>query len=240
MAKGYMRVGKVGQTDLRVHWSAPIALLLWVLAFGESGAWGEVTAVVLGIYLAHGLGHWAVAKAQKFKVHRLEMGPLGVHAGYSGHGTQSAHTWVAFGGVMAHILIGMAMVLVPGSGTVFQAAVGVNLVLGAANLVPAGTLDGADGWPLAMGAARRTGHRKSSNQRARLVQEVDDDFGHPPKRRTRGRSEESGLQVSASEAEVPPDLVEMAELLMAQARRDAKLRTEGDDDSVGPAAIDEE
>lgn len=225
MAKGYMRAGRVAGVELRLHWSSPFALLLWTLAFGSGGRWLEVAAVVSLVYLVHGFGHWAVARGQGFKVHRLELSPLGVHGTYSGTGPRSARTWVAFGGVMAHMLLGMAFFLVPSSGPVWQAAVGVNLLLGAINLLPAGSLDGAEGWPLVMGPSE-TGHSPTSThpsaQRARLVRELDRDMGHPRGRRRVRRPPTP----TPREPPIPAELVDLADQLMEQARADVRRRTE--------------
>lgn len=239
MGKGYMRLGKVGGTAMRMHWSAPIALVVWALAFGAAGRWIEVFAAVLLVYFAHGLGHWIVARGQKFKVNGLGLGPLGVHVSYSGQGTRSAHTWVAFGGVMAHMLVGMACVVLPSSGPVWQAAVGVNLVLGAVNLVPAGTLDGAKGWPLITGAARASPSSMSSSsrhpaaQRARWFQEVDQGLGHPPKQPAAGRRRQKRRPQAPTDIDMPAEVVKLADQLMLQARSDARQRSKGGDPSEG-------
>ena len=236
MGKGYMRLGKVGGTTMRMHWSAPIAVVLWSVAFGANGRWIEVGAAVVAIYLAHGLGHWLVARGHKFQVHGLDLGPLGVYASYSGQGPRSAHTWVAFGGVMAHMLIGMACAVMPSSGPVWQAAVGVNVVLGAVNLVPAGTLDGAKGWPLAMGAAQWSppaSSRHPAAQRARWVREVDQGVGHPPSSRPAARGRKAKRESSSSEVDVPPEVVKLADQLMMQARRDARQRVADADSAAG-------
>ena len=150
---------------------------------------------------------------------------------------------VAFGGVMAHGVLAMLLFLFPIESSAWTAAVGVNLVMGAVNLIPAGTLDGADGWPLATGRARRAGHRPTSTHpaatRARLVREVDAQIGHPPIRRPRPKRGQE-RQLSGDEPAVPPELVEQAELLMQQARRDAMARVRDSDGGLGPAGITEE
>ncbi len=241
MANGFLRVGTLGRVDLRLHWAAPIAMLVWVLVFGRAGTWAEVSAAVVCIYLIHGLGHFAVARAVRFKVHRLEMGPIGVRAEYSGRGSRTSHMWVAFGGVMAHGVVAMLLFMFPSESSGWTAAMFTNLGMGMVNLIPMGALDGADGWSLAARSGRHAAHRSDSNHpaatRSRLLREVDSQLGHSPSARPSRPAGQGVLELSGVE-DVPQELVEQADFLMNQARRDAKAKVRnrtGEAGSSGPS-----
>ena len=117
------------------------------------------------IIIVHELGHAAAVKWSGFSVYGIDVTGLGGHCRWRGRGTDLERAWIAWGGVLAQmvllllVLIARAIWGAPQSRAgllASEAFVGINLWIAALNLVPIRPLDGADAWRL-FGELERSG-----------------------------------------------------------------------------------
>jgi Zn-dependent protease len=159
--QGYLRLGRLSGIDLRVHWSFPVGALIFTRARFEPVLWLSFVAIIV----VHELGHAAAVKASGFTVCGIDVTGLGGHCRFRGRGSDLETAWIAWGGVLAQMLLLLVVLIVraiwgaPQSRAgllASEAFVGVNLWIAALNLVPMRPLDGADAWRL-FGELERSG-----------------------------------------------------------------------------------
>lgn len=161
LQQGYLRLGRLAGTDLRVHWSLPVGALLFTRARFEPILWTCFAVIII----VHELGHAAAVKAAGFSVCGIDMTGLGGHCRWRGRASDLERAWIAWGGVLAQtlllfvVLIARAIWGAPQSRAgllASEAFVSINLWIAALNLVPFRPLDGADAWRL-FGELERSG-----------------------------------------------------------------------------------
>jgi len=151
MERGFIRVGKFGGAEVRLHFFAIVAFVL--LGFFSSRPLLGVAA--FAILVVHELGHAALAWRAGFEVFAIELSVLQGACRYRGNLTPRAEAVVAWGGVLAQVVLlalswGARELLHPGEGSflgdVVEAWFVPNLVILGTNLLPLGGLDGAKAW----------------------------------------------------------------------------------------------
>jgi Zn-dependent protease len=202
--RGFLTVGKVFGAPLRVHWSAPLGLLItgffvWPIALG--------TGLVI---LLHELGHAVVARRMGVRVVRIDVLPFGGRCLWSGNPRPMERAAIAWGGVLAQLLLllvtaGLVKQLgFPQAGILDGLCMAFTLINGLllfTNLIPVEPLDGAEAWPLLRMAWRNA-------RRARLQ----------PRRSVAARVPHVTAR-ALDRAEVPPELAKAMREALEQARR---------------------
>lgn len=157
MENGFFRLGRFGGAPVRVHWSAPVAVVLFSLLLNgfrfAPWAWGALVVLVL----AHELGHAALVRAFRLHLASVDVHGLGGACNYYGTPTPIRRALVAWGGVFGQavllVLALPALFLLPlGTPLWVREVVSVliysNLYLMAINLLPVPGLDGGEAWKL--------------------------------------------------------------------------------------------
>ena len=151
---GYLRVGRIRDADLRLHWS----LLIVAIVMIGIGSGVALIALVL-LVLAHELGHFVLARRCGLAVYRIDITPIG---GTCTFDATSATPWdravIAWGGVLAQLalfvpaLIFVKLVPMPTGpvehylSQVLAVLLPLNLMMLLFNLVPMAPLDGHLAW----------------------------------------------------------------------------------------------
>ena len=150
---GYTTLFKIRGMPVRLHWS----FLAGMLVFGglrfAPGIW-------LGYFIliaAHELGHGFLAQRFGCRIRSLDVHGFGGLCSYSGRPTELQGSVIAWGGVLAQLLIFLGTQLLlrslgpPTTGFWIDAAyvfTRVNLLIAALNLIPLSGFDGARAWRL--------------------------------------------------------------------------------------------
>lgn len=159
--QGYLRIGRLAGIDLRVHWSFPVGALLFTRARFEPVLWFSFLVIIV----VHELGHAAAVKSSGFSVSGIDVTGLGGQCRWRGRGSDLERAWIAWGGVLAQLLLLVVTLIVraiwgpPQSRAALlasEAFIDINLWIAALNLVPFAPLDGAEAWRL-FGELERSG-----------------------------------------------------------------------------------
>jgi Zn-dependent protease len=146
-------VARVSGIPLQLHFSLPIGILL----FGGLHVRPIFWLAALFVIVIHELGHAAMVRITGHHVTRIVLHGAGGLCFWTGDATKIARAQIAWGGVLAQLLILAPAYLVgtvwgdelpPWSGEVSYAFVRMNLWLIAINLIPAPRFDGYEAWPL--------------------------------------------------------------------------------------------
>ena len=147
-------LGRLFGIEIKLHWSMPVLLLVFLFAIQGSMGIGLFGAAMLllsleAIVLLHELGHSLVAKSYGLQVIDITFWPLGGMARMSRipENTRIEATIALAGPAVNFVLAGIAMPIAwLAGGTEFGALTGtfalMNLVLGGFNLLPAFPMDG--------------------------------------------------------------------------------------------------
>ena len=232
MPSGFLRVATIGSTTVRVHWVAP---LVWFIGGAtanraELALSGMLAAVV--VYAVHAVGHAFLAHFYRLQLNRVDVDGLGASVATSGRATRGVHARVAFGGVIAHLVFGVVLMAVAGSGSELgRQMLRVNVLLGVVNLLPFGRLDGATGWRHLTAVLKQPmgpphpGSAQLVRRSREMVREVDRELGHSKVTRPTGEpSQEEAPAPMASDVETLRELERQAESLMSQVRADVHHR----------------
>jgi Zn-dependent protease len=150
---GYFRVGRLAGVDLRLHWSVPVAALVFGSLRFEPVLW----LAFLVVLLVHELGHALMIRCLGFPITGVDMTGFGGHCRFRGGADALEHALIAWGGIVAQCLLLLGSwlgVFAFGHPTshagllVEHAFVEVNLWIVALNLLPFTPLDGARAWRL--------------------------------------------------------------------------------------------
>jgi Zn-dependent protease len=173
-SRGHLTLGRFRGAPVRVHWSAPIAMLVFTRFRFAPGAWLGFVLLVL----AHELGHAAMVAASGLEVLAADVHGLGGVCRWQGYPTPFQRALIAWGGVLAQAALGLGTLLVLavlGSPEGVFAAdladvfLGTNLWVALVNLIPIPPLDGAEAWTIVpILAARRRRRRAVAAERARV------------------------------------------------------------------------
>lgn len=177
-SKGSLTIGRFRGAPIRVHWSTPIGLFVFAGFRFAPGAWiGFVLLVLL-----HELGHAAVVAACRHRVIAAEVYALGGLCHWDGRATPLQRALIAWGGVLAQLLAGVAVLVAvalfgrpgqPFAADLVDTFLRTNLWLCLLNLVPLPPLDGAEAWRIVPILAQRRRQRREA-ARLRKRPELDD------------------------------------------------------------------
>lgn len=176
---GHLRLGRIGGAPIRVHWSAPLVIVLLSLLLNEfrivPGAWLGILILII----VHEIGHAVVVRAFGLGLLAVDVRGIGGQCQWYGHPTPIRRAIIAWGGVLGQAVV-LAIALpasyfLPGGtpGFVVEmvgAFVYANLYLMVFNLLPIPGFDGAEAWKLFGRDGlpawwRQRFHRKAKKQR---------------------------------------------------------------------------
>lgn len=188
---GYWTVVRVRGAPVKLHWSIPVAAVLFD---GFRFNPGFILGFVLLVFL-HELGHALLVWRTKHRVTAIEVNGLGGLCHWAGDATAYERSLIAWGGVLMQAALYVAVwIALRTSGpppnaflwsflSVFQ---GANLWLIALNLIPLPPLDGAEAWQIFQHWKKRRGPVPSGSWRdaGRNTQRawLDQMKNAPPKR----------------------------------------------------------
>ena len=140
---GSFQLGTAFGIPIRMHWTFPLVLLLFVSR--PNPALGLLFGLTLfGCVLLHELGHSLVARSFGIRVMDITFWPLGGMARMTRMPEDARkEALIALAGPAVNfVLAGAGLLLVPFLPEVGMAFVGINLMLGVFNLLPAFPMDG--------------------------------------------------------------------------------------------------
>jgi stage IV sporulation protein FB len=150
-SSGFIDIGRVRGMPLRVHWTTPIGVFL-LSGFSFNPL---VWIAILGLMIAHELGHAMLARRYRLRVVSIDVTPIGGVCRLEGDPTVHEAAVVAWGGVLAQaVILVIALLVQPLVHVIafglldgfFDTLIRSNLVLMALNLLPVEPLDGAMAW----------------------------------------------------------------------------------------------
>lgn len=200
--RGHVTVPRLFGVPVHLHWSLiPGAFLFGRFAWAP-GAWLAFALVIL----AHELGHAVLVRRLGARPTGIELHALGGECGWRGEVSPLGRSVIAWGGVLAQLLL--AACALPLSGVVtsplgaglVSALLGPNLWLVAINLIPVRPLDGAEAWLLVPRLLLR--RRRPP----------------PPQRREPGSALLTELVLHDELGEIAPQTKRLVDDLLAQAR----------------------
>jgi Zn-dependent protease len=165
LARGYLTLGRIRGVPVRVHWTTPLGALL----FGGFALVPAFWLSFLVLVITHELGHALLAWRAGHRVLSIDVTGFGGLCRLVGVPTAWHRSTIAWGGVLAQlVLLGLAVgvaALTPLGASrwgveLLSAFTGTNLMLIVLNLLPIPPLDGAEAWRLLPQlVARRRGRR---------------------------------------------------------------------------------
>jgi stage IV sporulation protein FB len=150
---GFFRVGRLAGVELRLHWSVPLAALVFGSLRFEPILWLSFIAVIV----VHELGHALLVRGMGYRLSGIDLTGYGGQCRFNGTADAFDHAIIAWGGVLAQLglLIGTLLVMLVfgepsgSSGKLVEHAfVEINLWIVGINLLPFPPLDGARAWRL--------------------------------------------------------------------------------------------
>jgi stage IV sporulation protein FB len=178
---GFLQIARIRGAPVRIHWSVALGALFFTGLRFEPAAWFAFLALVL----VHELGHAAVVLACRLRVVGIDVLAFGGVCRWSGDSTPMQRAVIAWGGVLAQLLllgVTEGVVLATGAPTsslgweLVSVFTTTNLWLAAVNLLPIPPLDGATAWTIfrAWKTRPRATQRDDRMARARLdVQKLE-------------------------------------------------------------------
>jgi Zn-dependent protease len=170
---GYFQIARIRGAPVRIHWSVVLGALFFTGMRFEPAAWLAFLALVL----IHELGHAAVVLACGRRVVGIEVLAFGGVCRWSGEATPMQRALIAWGGVLAQVVLYAAtwgVVLATGGPTsrfgmeLVSVFTQTNLWVAMLNLLPIPPLDGAIAWSIVgVWKARRRVSRGERLARAR-------------------------------------------------------------------------
>lgn len=179
--KGSLVVGRFRGAPIRIHWTTPLGVLFFSGLNFAPGAWLAFVLVIL----VHELGHAVAVAACRQRTVAIDVHGFGGLCWWEGDATPLQRAIIAWGGVIAQAVLGIATLLVLAiSGqpeSVFAAQLlgaflAPNFWMIVLNLLPMPPLDGAEAWkivPILAARARRrravAAARTQSEQSAKIA-----------------------------------------------------------------------
>jgi hypothetical protein len=178
--RGYLPLGAWQGVPIRVHWSTPIACLIFSGFSFRPVAW----FAILTLILFHELGHAFVVKRAGGKVLSADLTAFGGVCRWQGEVSNVGRAAIAWGGVWAQLLVYVITAATlffwgqPSNHATQELAsvyTSSNLWMAMFNLIPIPPLDGAEAWKLFPALARRTKKRaeKREHQRVRDIAQAN-------------------------------------------------------------------
>jgi stage IV sporulation protein FB len=153
LGTGYYQVGRVAGVALRWHWS----VLAGAVMFGGLSFEPLLWLAFLFVLVVHELGHALLVRSFGFRTVGMEITGWGGHCRWRGAADGLAQACIAWGGIVAQLLLlvvtwGVRAALGAPHGAVAElvaeAFINVNLWIIGMNLLPFAPLDGARAWRL--------------------------------------------------------------------------------------------
>lgn len=150
-SSGFVKVGRLREMPLRVHWTTPLGVFLLSGFSFNPFVWLSILALMI----AHEMGHAILARRYRLRVVSIDVTPIGGACQLEGDPTLHEAAVVAWGGVLAQaVLLVVALLARPlfhvvtfgVLDDVFDILIRSNLILMALNLLPIEPLDGATAW----------------------------------------------------------------------------------------------
>lgn len=151
--QGYLRVARLFGTTIRIHWSAPLAAIL----FGGFRVAPVFWASFIVLVLAHELGHAFVVRLAKAHPRSVDLTGYGGLCTWTGRVSRIQRACIAWGGVWAQLVLLILAYALRGILGAPTTAAGMdvldvftrsNLWMIGFNLIPLPPLDGAEAWQL--------------------------------------------------------------------------------------------
>lgn len=148
---GYFRVGRLSGVELRLHWSVPVGAVV----FGALEVAPVVWLAYLLVLAVHALGHALIIESLGLELSGVDATGYGGQCRFRGSADALEHAVIAWGGVLAQLVLLALSALVSWSAgplssqvalDVLHTFIEVNLWVVAVNLLPFAPLDGARGW----------------------------------------------------------------------------------------------
>ncbi len=167
---GWWSVGKISGVPIRLHWSALLGALFFSGFRFAPGSWLGFVLVIL----VHELGHAAVVKITRQRVHGVTIHGMGGECQWSGNATPIQRACIAWGGVWGQLALFVAVLPFASLLALSLGRMGAelayaltwgSLLLAAINLIPFGPLDGVEAWKLPGLLAQRFRRRRSAPAR---------------------------------------------------------------------------
>ncbi|MBZ0117043.1 MAG: hypothetical protein K8H88_08620 [Sandaracinaceae bacterium] len=179
--RGYVTLARFRGAPIRLHWSIPLGALVFTGFSFAPGAWIGIVALIV----LHEVGHAILVRARGLHTVSIDVHGLGGVCRYEGDPTPLSRAIIAWGGVLAQILVyavTRAVLAFTGSPEpqilreLVWSLLGPNLWMIAINLLPVAPLDGAEAWKLPGMLWRRWRKRRSHQkiQRARKAMQARD------------------------------------------------------------------
>lgn len=163
-ASGFVRFGRWRGAPILWHWTLPIGLYVLSGMRVSLVSWVSVTLLVL----LHELGHSFFVRRYGARVLSIKMMPVGGLCSWEGDVTEVERSVIAWGGVLAQILVWLATTLALAlvrplpRAWMYDVATSwttSNGFLIALNLMPVQPLDGYDAWRLPLRTLQRAAQR---------------------------------------------------------------------------------
>lgn len=133
---------RMRRLPVRIHWSTPVGLFV----FGGLTLSPLLWLVLVGTTLVHELGHVVFVRRFRLTVVSVDLHGLGGTCRWVGPATPLQAAVIAWGGVLAQLVVVAVAVAVPGR--IPGLVVAVNAYLIALNLLPFEPFDGGRAWAL--------------------------------------------------------------------------------------------
>lgn len=160
MSYGWWTLGRFRGAPIRVHWTILVMMVVWSRFTFAPVFWLGFGLLIL----IHELGHAALVLRYRLGLSEIALHGAGGYCRHELSGTPLQESAVAWGGVLAQLLlfgaVQLAELVLGPPQSAFAATLAYvftepNLWLAAFNLIPFEPLDGAKAWPLLGMLARR-------------------------------------------------------------------------------------
>ena len=207
---GYWQIGRIRRIPIRVHWTAPLAAVI----FGRLAFVPVFWLAYLGLILVHELGHAATVLLCRARVVGIDLDGAGGLCHWRGDPTSIQRALIAWGGVIGQFIAGLfalALDLAFGpffneyASQVFNVFTRVSLFLAAYNLIPVRHLDGVEAWKIVPIVRERLQRAFRARSKARSV-------------RASAKAELKALDAVEVD-EVSPEVIELLSRLAAETKK---------------------
>lgn len=170
--RGWWTIARWRGAPVRIHWSLPLSALVIARFRLDPSGWLGLVLVVL----AHEIGHAVLVRHFRLKVVRIDLHGMGGECRYAGYATPWQASVIAWGGVLAQLVLLPIGYLVaprltsPAAHSIAWSFGAPSLWMLVFNLLPIPPLDGADAWRI-VGLWRR--ERRDRYRRLHAERQVE-------------------------------------------------------------------